>query len=46
MEQENEKQPCKHPNADTRCIGGACTVEELIDYCPDCGAKWNYRIEC
>ena len=37
---------CTHPNAETRCIGGAVTVEELVDYCPDCGAKWNYRVEC
>ncbi|WP_262709899.1 hypothetical protein [Flagellimonas onchidii] len=37
---------CTHPNAETRCTGGAITIEELVDHCPDCGAKWNYRSEC
>ena len=47
MKQEDkQKEVCKHPNAYIKVLSVACTVEELVDYCPDCGKEWNYRIEC
>ncbi len=36
---------CTHPNIFIKVVGGSCTVEELVDFCPTCKKMYNYRID-